>query len=56
MTDTSLAAISSLVTAASKSKDDAKKSIEQFSRIENAANNIYERLLGQQRGKEKPPC
>lgn len=56
MTDSSLAAISLLVTAASKSKDDANKAIEQFSKIESTANSIYERLFGQQKSKEKPPC
>ena len=56
MTDSSLAAISSLLAMASSSKDDAKKSIEQFSKIESTANSIYERLFGQQKGKEKPPC
>lgn len=41
---------------ASSSKDDAKKSIEQFSKIESTANNIYVRVLGQHENKEKPPC
>ena len=56
MTNTSLAAISSLLAVASSSRDDTKKPIEQFSKIESTANSIYERLLWQQRSKEKPPC
>lgn len=48
MTKTSLAEIALIVRATSKSKDEADKAIEQFTRLDNTANLIFDKLFNRQ--------
>lgn len=48
MTETSLAAIALMIRATSKSKDEADKAIEQFTRLDNTAKPIFDKLFSRQ--------
>lgn len=44
----SLSAIAMMIRATSKSKDEADKAIEQFTRLDNTANLIFDKLFNRQ--------
>ena len=48
MTDSSLPAIALMIRATGKSKDEADKAIEQFTRLDNTANPIFDKLFSRQ--------